>query len=153
MNTTKLIAKHYKEIIFGGNWTYSNLKEHLEDVTWEQATKRVESFNTIAALTYHINYYVIGAIDVLQGKPLLIKDKYSFDHPSIKSETDWNKIKDSLFNDANKFTNLVEKLPDSKLPEIFENKKWGNYYRNLHGIIEHAHYHLGQIVLVKKLTA
>jgi hypothetical protein len=31
------------------------------------------------------------------------------------------------------------------------NAKYGNYYRNLHGIIEHTHYHLGQIVLIKKL--
>jgi len=30
-------------------------------------------------------------------------------------------------------------------------EKYGNYYRNFHGIIEHCHYHLGQIVLIKKM--
>jgi hypothetical protein len=29
-------------------------------------------------------------------------------------------------------------------------EKYGNYYRNIHGIIEHIHYHLGQIVLIEK---
>ena len=32
-------------------------------------------------------------------------------------------------------------------------EKYGTYYRNFHGLIEHAHYHLGQIVLIKKLVA
>ena len=27
----------------------------------------------------------------------------------------------------------------------------GNYYRNLHSIIEHTYYHLGQISLIKKI--
>ena len=35
--------------------------------------------------------------------------------------------------------------------ETFADEKYGHYYRNLHGIIEHTHYHLGQIVLIKKL--
>jgi hypothetical protein len=42
-------------------------------------------------------------------------------------------------------------MPDAKLTEYFSEEKYGNWYRNLHGIIEHAHYHLGQIVLLKKL--
>ena len=33
----------------------------------------------------------------------------------------------------------------------FFHEKYGNYYRNLHGVIEHAHYHLGQIALIKKM--
>ncbi|MGN6163930.1 MAG: hypothetical protein ACTHOF_05245 [Flavisolibacter sp.] len=42
-------------------------------------------------------------------------------------------------------------MADSKLDEIFVDEKYGTYYRNLQGIIEHTHYHLGQIVLIKKL--
>jgi len=42
-------------------------------------------------------------------------------------------------------------LPESKLSETFLDEKYGNYYRNIHGIIEHTHYHLAQIVLIKKL--
>ncbi len=46
----------------------------------------------------------------------------------------------------------IEQLPESKLWETFSDEKYGNYYRNIHGIIEHIHYHLGQIVLIKKNT-
>ncbi len=46
MNLTMLIAKHLKEVYFGGNWTASSLKDNLTDVTWQQATTQVYSFNT-----------------------------------------------------------------------------------------------------------
>jgi hypothetical protein len=55
------------------------------------------------------------------------------------------------WTDAENFTILIEQLPEGKLGETFFDEKYGNYYRNLHGVIEHTHYHLGQIVLIKKI--
>ena len=46
----------------------------------------------------------------------------------------------------------MEKLDEAKLSEVFADPKYGNFYRNLQGIIEHTHYHLGQISLLKKLV-
>jgi hypothetical protein len=151
MDLTTQIAKHIKDIHFGGNWTCSNLKDALEDLTWQQATAKVYSFNTIAALTYHVNYFVGAALDVLQGKPLTAKDIYSFDHPPIHSQEDWSKLLEEIWTDAEKFSILVEQMPKEKIWEDFWDEKYGNYYRNLHGIVEHMHYHLGQIVLIRKI--
>ncbi len=58
---------------------------------------------------------------------------------------------DKTWTDAETFATLIEQLPEDKLWENFSDKKYGIYYRNLHGIIEHIHYHLGQIVLIKKI--
>ncbi len=151
MSLTGQIAKHFRELYFGGNWTSSNLKEHLADVTWEQATTKVYSFNTIATLVFHINYYVSAVLKVLQGEPLNASDKFSFDHPLILSKEDWQKLLDKTWTDGENFASLIEQLPESKLWEDFSDNKYGNYYRNLQGIIEHTHYHLGQIVLIKKI--
>jgi uncharacterized damage-inducible protein DinB len=145
------IAKHFREVHFGGNWTSVNLKETLNDVSWQQAIKKVESLNTIAALVFHINYYVSAILKVLQGEQLNAHDKYSFDLPPIQSQQDWQNLLDKTCRDAETFASLVEQIPESRLSEIFANEKYGNYYRNLHGVIEHTHYHLGQIVLIKKL--
>lgn len=152
MSITKQIAKHFRDVHFGGNWTCSNLKENLADVSWQQATTKINSFNTIVALTYHINYFVDAALKVLEGKELDSKDEFSFDHPPITCKEDWEKLRDKCFTDAEKFVALVAQLPESKLWEDFTDKKYGNYYRNLHGIIEHSHYHLGQIALIKKMV-
>lgn len=151
MNLTQQIAKHLREIHFGGNWTSSNLKNQLADVSWQQATESVYSLNTIATLVYHTHYYMSAVLKVLQGEPLDAHDKYSFDLPPIQSQDDWNKLLDKTYADAEKFAGLIEQLPDSKLLENFSEEKYGSYYRNLHGIIEHTHYHLGQIVLIKKI--
>jgi hypothetical protein len=130
-----------------------NVKETLANVTWQQATTKLDSFNTIAALVYHINYYVSALIKVLGAEPLDAHDKYSFDHPPISSEKDWEDLLNKTWADAETFASLVENLPESKLWEDFWDNKYGNYYRNIHGVIEHTHYHLGQILRIKKMIS
>lgn len=151
MNLTAQIAKHLRAVYFGGNWTSVNLKDSLTGITWRQATTKVYSFNTIATLVYHVGYYISAVSRVLQGGPLDAHDKYSFDHPPIQTQEDWEKLLDKTWTDAENFARLIEQLPESKLGETFIDDKYGNYYRNLHGIVEYIHYHLGQIVLIKKL--
>lgn len=152
MELTAQIAKHLRDVHFGGNWTTSNLKDTLQDVTWQEASTQVYDFNTIAALVYHMHYYVHAVLKVLQGNLLEAHDKFSFDHPPIQSEADWQNLLATVWEDAEAFAARIEQLPDSKLDEDFTDKKYGNYFRNLHGIIEHLHYHLGQVVLLKKLV-
>ncbi len=151
MNTSTQIAKHFREVHFGGNWTVSNLKDNLSDVSWEQATMQVYSLNTIATLVFHVNYYVDAVLKVLQGGTLDAKDAYSFAHPPIHSQEDWENLQQKVWRDAENFAALVEQLPEETLWEDFTDPKYGIYYRNLHGIIEHTHYHLGQIALIKKI--
>ena len=81
MNLPQHIAKHFRDVYFGGNWTSVNLKATLADVTWQEATTQVHSLNTIAALVFHMNYYVSAVMNVLQGAPLQAKDAYCFDLP------------------------------------------------------------------------
>ncbi|MES1218513.1 MAG: DUF1572 domain-containing protein, partial [Bacteroidota bacterium] len=144
MSLPEQIAKQFRAVYFGGNWTSVNLKETLADTNWQQATAKIYSFNTIATLVYHMNYYVSAVMKVLQGEPLDAHDKYSFDHPPILSQDDWEKLLDKTWTDAENFAGLVEQLPENKLLVDFSDNKYGNYYRNITGIIEHNHYHLGQ---------
>ncbi len=102
-------------------------------------------------LSFHINYYVAAVSKVLQGQPLEAKNNLSFNHPPINSENDWSTRKDKFWEDAENFAQDIERLPDALLTENFIDPKYGNYYRNLNGIIEHMHYHLGQIALLKKI--
>jgi hypothetical protein len=153
LNLTAQIAKLLRDVLFGGNWTAVNLKATLADVTWQQATRKVYSLNTIAALVFHTNYYVGAVSRVLTGQPIDASDKFSFDHPPIQSQEDWESLLDKTWSEGENICKLIEQLPESKLGETFVNEKYGNYYRNLHGIIEHYHYHLGQIVLIKKLLS
>src|SRR5690349_2857547 len=130
------VAKHFREVFFGGNWTSVNLKDTLKEISWQQASAQVYSLNTIAKLTFHINYYVSAVLKVLQGGPLDAHDKYSFDLPSIQSEEDWQKLINKNFSEAEQLAALIEQLPENKFEENFAEEKYGTYYRNLHGLIE-----------------
>ena len=147
------IAKHFRDVHFGGNWTSSNLKDNLEGMTWQQATTQVHSLNTIATLVFHINYYISAVLKVLEGQPLEASDKFSFECPPIRSYEDWEKLKTKALSEAEQFVILLEKLPEQILGEHFKDLKYGNYYRNINGIIEHTHYHLGQIAVIKKIVS
>lgn len=152
MHTAAQIAKHLKEVHSGGNWTWVNLQDTLKDITWQQAITKVYSFNTIAVLTNHIGYYATAILNVLRGNPLEAKDELSFTHPSINNEGDWQAMITKLNTDWQALVAAVEQLPDERLGEVFVADKYGIYYRNLHGLIEHTHYHLGQLTLLKKIV-
>ncbi len=151
MNVPGQIAKHLREVYFGDNWTSVDLKDTLADVTWEEAATKVSGLNSIAALVFHINYYVAPVSKVLNGEALIASDKSSFDLAPITSEEEWQQLINKVFAGAEALAQQIEKLPEEKLFEDFTNAKYGNYYRNLHGIIEHTYYHLGQILLLKKI--
>jgi hypothetical protein len=153
MTLSTQTAKHLRDVYSGGNYTGVNLRNVLADVDLKKATTKVGSFNTILELVYHTNYYVTVVSKVLQGEPLNASDKFSFDHPQIQSEEEWKKFLDGFWADAEKFAVLIEQLPDNKFLEPFLDGKYGTYYRNIAGVIEHTHYHLGQIVLIKKLLS
>ncbi len=151
MHLPTQIAAHLRGIYFGGNWTEVNLRDVLADVTWQQATAQVNSLNTIAALVYHIGYYTTAQLAVLQNQPLTSRDQDSFAHPPIQSPADWAALLSQTWADAEQLATLIEQLPETQLWETFISEQYGSYYRNLQGAIEHAHYHLGQIVVVKKM--
>ena len=151
INFSQQIANHLRKVYFGGNWSDSNLKDNLEGLTWQQATTAIYKLNTIATLAFHVNYYVAGVAKVLEGGALAIRDKYSFDHPPIHSQEDWEKMLQQIWADGEHFAQLIEKMPESQLREIFTDEKYGTFHQNLLGIIEHLHYHIGQIALIRKI--
>ncbi|MBS1773114.1 MAG: DUF1572 domain-containing protein [Bacteroidetes bacterium] len=152
MNLSIQLAKHLRDVYNGGNWTCVNMKDTLASVSWEQATTKVYSFNTIATLVHHVHYYVAAQIDVLQGRPLNAKDELSFAYAPINNDADWDSMLSKVFTDVETLAGLIEQLPEAAICQHFTDEKYGTYYRNLQGMIEHTHYHLGQITLIKKIV-
>jgi hypothetical protein len=151
MNVAQKLAKHFRAVHFGGNWTSVNLKDVLSDITWEEANTKIHDLNTILALTYHISYYVTGVLEVFHNRPLEIRDKYSYEHPVINSARAWQHMQDTIFINAETLAKHIEALPETQIWDHFADAKYGTYFSNMNGIVEHTHYHLGQISLLKKL--
>ena len=152
MTTSQQLAKHLHDIHFGGNWTASNIKDSLAKVDWRLATKKVKEGNSILALTYHIYYFVKVAIPVFDGGKLDAHDKFSFDHPEINSEEEWQNFILVVLEAGKRLSELIADFPDDKLCAPFTDEKYGSYFRNILGTIEHSHYHLGQINVMRKVV-
>jgi uncharacterized damage-inducible protein DinB len=151
METGLQLANRFREVMLNGKWiANTNWKDQLSDTEWEIAIKPLLTFNTIAELAFHLNYYVSGLNDFFETENLSISDEFSFDFPPILSETDWDELRNTVLESCNKFAIYVDYLSLEKLESIFVNEKYGTYRRNIEGVIEHAYYHLGQVVLIKK---
>ena len=154
MTRSQSLAKRLREVLLDGRWiANTNFKAQLETVTWQQANQQVGELNTIAILTFHINYYLDGILNVFNGGDLEIRDKFSFNAPAISSEEDWNQRMNALFTNAEKFASHVESMTDDQLEAPFVDEKYGSYERNIEGVIEHCYYHLGQVSLIRKMIA
>ena len=152
MTRNLAIANRLREVLLDGKWiANTNFKEQILSVSWEQAIQKVYNLNTIALLTFHINYYLGGLLNVFNGGNLEIKDKYSFDLPEIRSEKDWNKLVNDFLSNSEMFAKQVEQMDESMLDQPFAEEKYGSYLRNIEGVIEHSYYHLGQVSLIRKM--
>lgn len=151
MTRTSRIANHLRQVFFGGNWSSSCLEEVLAPISFEKATQVVGSHNTIATLLFHIDYYVRAQLGVLHLGVLTAHDRESMACPPIRNESDWKTLISGAMRNAEALAKAIENLPDSQLDEIFVKDKYGTYERNFLGLIEHSHYHLGQIALLRKL--
>lgn len=154
MTKAKFLADRLREVLLHGKWVANtNFKDQLSCVNWVQATTKIGDLNTIALLTFHINYYLQGLIQVFRGGNLDIHDKYSFDMPKIYSENDWKVLVETFLSHAERFAQHVEQMDDRLLEQPFVDKKYGSYWRNIEGVIEHSYYHLGQVSLIRKMLA
>ena len=143
MKKTDQIANRFQEVILNGTWVANtNYKEQLSNLNWEMATTKFKSLNTIADLAQHIHYYISGINNVFKGGTLDIKDKFSFDFNLINSQIEWEAFLLRFWKDSEEFAYLIKQMSD---------EKYGTYQRNIDAMIEHSYYHLGQIVLIKKI--
>ena len=153
MKETTAIANRFRETILNGTWiANTNYKDQLAGLDYQTAVAKVGSLNSIAILAQHIHYYIDGILKVFKGGSLDIKDKYSFDFADIESQKQWDDFLITFWNDSEEFASLIDQMPDEKLKSVFTDEKYGTYQRNINAMIEHSYYHLGQIVLIKKIV-
>ena len=154
MNTvSSALANNLRAVFFGGNWSVSDMQSALEDTPWTLAVANNGNANSIADLVMHIGYYLRPAREVLEGKPLVGKDADSFKTPSITSQAEWDSFVRQTMEAAEALAVVIERQDDDSLFKNFHGTTYGTVFRNLMGVIEHTHYHLGQIVLLKKMAA
>ena len=154
MEHNRELAKRFIDVISNNSWVANNsFKNQLTDLPLEVVLFKYPSLHSIATLAQHVHYYIAGILNVLNGGNLEIKDAFSFDFNPINTVEDWQNVLAVFWADAEEFALKVAALPEEKLSDIFVKEEYGTYHFNINTLIEHSYYHLGQIVLLKKLIS
>ena len=66
MTTSTDLSNRLHEVFINGTWiANTNYTQQLTDINIVQANCKLPQLNTIVLITYHINYYIAGLIEVL----------------------------------------------------------------------------------------
>ena len=152
MDIRILVAQHVIDVMEGGNWTDVNLADTIKDVSVEEATKRTAgSPNTIASLLHHLAYWNRVMIQRINGVKVEVPDINGFDVPDLKTDQDWGNLKADLNTSAHELADAIRNFDLERIAEPIV-PGYSSAYKNLQGTVKHIHYHLGQIVILKKLA-
>ena len=153
MNIKEHIARHLVDVHKGGNWTEVNIKDTLKDITWQQASAITPfSPNSIAMLLHHITFWNRAIAQRGRNMVPVIDASNGMNVPELHNEADWEELKQDNLNSAEELATIVEGYDMSSLfnPILTGH---ASAYKNFQGQVEHVHYHLGQMLMIKKYLA
>ena len=151
MKICPAIATQILEAYEGNNWSEVCVKDVVADIQFEEAVAITEaSPNSIAALLYHMMFYNNAVCQRLRGEEPHIGSDNGFDLPTLKGGNDWQQLISDAMESAK---NLSMAIADFREVNLFKENPagLGTFYKKMHGVIEHNYYHLGQIMILKKL--
>lgn len=151
MSESKRISNLYQSIYNGNPWLEVTLTNTLKDVTAEQAYKKVApNLNTIWEIVNHLIQWRRNILRRVQGEEIITPDHNYFVPVIDPSEAAWEQSLQNLAKSQEQWNTFFEDFDSDHLTKIYVNNGH-SYYEHIHGIIQHDVYHLGQIVILKKL--
>jgi uncharacterized damage-inducible protein DinB len=152
MSEITRIADQLRLAFEGEAWHGPAVFEILADVDARAAAARpIHSAHTIWELTLHVTGWENVIRRRLGGETCSPSDADNF--PDVKDTSDaaWKKAVDSLKQTHEQLLKTVLAIPDSRLTERVPGKNY-DIYTMLHGATQHALYHAGQMVVLKRAS-
>ena len=150
MSETVRIADQLKRAFAGEAWHGPALMEILADVDAPAAAARPISLaHTIWELTLHITAWDSAILRRLAGQAASPSDAENFPKIRDTSESAWRTALENLQRQHQELLRVIALMPDERLSEQVPGKDY-DFYFLLHGTVQHALYHAGQIVMLKR---
>jgi uncharacterized damage-inducible protein DinB len=144
------ITDQLKRAFDGNAWHGPALFEILEDVDSSAAARRpIPNAHTIWELTLHVAAWDGVVVRRLRGKEATLGDEDNFPVIADSSESAWKKALQALRHNHEELLDELSTMPDSRLSERVPGKDYDICFM-LHGAVQHALYHAGQMALLKK---
>jgi len=152
MSEISRIAQQLKLAYEGEAWHGPAVLEILSGVDARAAAARpIANAHTIWELTLHISGWEDVIRRRLGGEACTLSDADNFPDVKDKSEAAWNKTVEALKLTNQELLKAMNGLPDSRLTDRVPGKNY-DVYTMLHGAVQHALYHAGQIAILKRAS-
>jgi uncharacterized damage-inducible protein DinB len=149
---TRELASRLRRTIIGPMWHGPSVDEVLERFTADSALARpIASAHTAWELVLHMTAWARFGVARLSGQSSYeLSDEQDFPAtPAIAADAQWTADCDALRAAYAELSDIVRALPVDELLAPMENRDY-NAVTMLNGIVEHATYHGGQLVLLHK---
>jgi uncharacterized damage-inducible protein DinB len=135
----------------GGAWHGPSLRPLLQDVTAEQAAARpIPGARTIWETTLHLTAQEDAARRRLEGEPRgTLANGESWPPMGDTSRAAWRRARDRFEDVHRRLRRAVAAVPEERLCTTVPGRDYPMYLM-LHGLVQHAQYHAGQIVLLQQ---
>ncbi|MFT3981221.1 MAG: DinB family protein [Ferruginibacter sp.] len=142
----KLIADHYN----GDPWIDVSLEATLEDLHPAEALKNINGLNSIWQIVYHMICWRQTLIKRMKDKKAPAPENNFFISPVAPAEEAWP---DALKQLKASQKALIKLLEDHKQISWDIKPAGGaySYFELVNAVLQHDAYHLGQIVIIKKM--
>jgi len=150
MSETARIADQLKRAFAGDAWHGPALMEILADVDAPAAAARpISHAHTIWELTLHITAWDTAILRRVAGQAASPSDAENFPKIRDTSESAWRTALENLQRQHQELLRVISDMPDRRLSEQVPGKDY-DFYFLLHGTVQHALYHAGQIVMLNR---
>ena len=149
---TNRIADQLQYAYAGPAWHGDHITKVLDGISVDQLSNKLDNSHSMAEIIEHMIAWRVFAIKNLIGEAYHIEESGPLNFPKSETlgEAYWADLKARLASNQEELLALIRSQSDEKLQETIKGRKY-SYYILLHGIIQHDLYHLGQIVLLKKM--
>jgi len=143
----KLITDHFD----GSPWLNVTISDTLKKNSSSQAAKKIDGLNSIWQIVNHLTAWRDTIYCKLSGESVTFTSNNFIEDITDTSEKNWK-------NDLKKLDksqkNIMKFLSDSRdLDFQLEYSNGHTFYEDMQAILQHDAYHLGQIVILQKLTS
>ena len=150
MSEINRILGHYDEVLNGAAWHGDPMWQILDGISAEAAAARpLPQAHTIWEIVMHMIFWEEVATKRLTGARAGLVEELNFPPMPAVTEENWRQTLDQLRASNRDFREALAKLDPAKLDQLSAAGK-RTFSNEVHGLIEHHVYHLGQIAMLKK---
>jgi uncharacterized damage-inducible protein DinB len=151
-NESERIADQLKRAFDGEAWHGPSLKEAIDGVTVSEAVARpIAGAHSIWELVTHITGWEGVVSRRLNGEAVSEPAEGDFPAPPTEvSDDSWSNLQTQVFERHEQLVAQMAALTETDLRRRIDEKPYPAWFM-AHGAVGHALYHVGQIVLLKKM--